>query len=113
AASLAAYGVGAGDTVAVLSANDPLALTCILGASRAGAAWALIDPEDASVDELLRELSGCSALLFRTAGAELVREARQRLPQPRTLVCLDGRAQGALGWGEFLVAGAVSDRLEA
>jgi fatty-acyl-CoA synthase len=113
AASLDACGVCAGDTVAVLSANDPLALTCILGASRAGAAWALIDPEDASVDGLLEELGDCSALLFRTAGAGLVRKAHQRLPQPRTLVCLDGRADGALGWGEFLLAGAVQDRLEA
>lgn len=113
AASLEACGVSAGDTVAVLSDSDPLALTCILGASRAGAAWALIDPGDATVDGLLDELDGRSALLFRTAGAELVREAYRRLPRPHTLVCLDGPAEGALGWGEFLVAGAVSDRLEA
>ena len=103
--SLVACSVGDGDTVGVLSANDPLALTCIFGASRAGAAWALIDPTDATVDELLQELSACSVLLFRAADIELVRQVHPQLPLPHTLVCLDGSTEGALGWGEFLVAG--------
>lgn len=105
AASLVACGVGPGDTVGVLSANDPLALTCVFGASRAGAAWALIDPADATVEELLQELSACSALLFRTADAGLAREVHLRLPLPHALVCLDGHVPEAVGWGEFLVTG--------
>lgn len=105
AASLVACGVGALDTVGVLSANDPLALTCVFGAGRTGAAWTLVDPAGATVEELLQELSACTVLFFRTADAELVDRVRVRLPQPHTLVCLDGRAEGALGWGEFLVAG--------
>ncbi|GAA1963621.1 hypothetical protein GCM10009798_24610 [Nocardioides panacihumi] len=105
AASLTACGVGPGDTVGVLSANDPLALTCVFGASRADAAWALIDPADATVEELLQELSACSALLFRTADAELAQEVHLRMPLPHALVCLDGHVPGALGWGEFLVNG--------
>ena len=105
AASLAACGVRPGDTVGVLSANDPLALTCVFGASRAHAAWALIDPADATVEELLQELSACSALLFRTADAELAREVHLRLPQPHAMVCLDGHVPEAIGWGEFLVNG--------
>ena len=44
ASSLTALGVGGGDTVGVLSGNDPLALTCVFGANRAGASWSLIDP---------------------------------------------------------------------
>lgn len=107
ASSVTACGVGAGDTVGVLSASDPLALTCIFGASRAGAAWALMDPTEATVEELLQELSACSLLLFRTADAALVREVQLRLPLPHTLVCLDGRVEGSLGWGEFLAAGLV------
>jgi non-ribosomal peptide synthetase component F len=105
ASSLDACGVGNGDTVGVLSVNDPLALTCIFGASRAGAAWALIDPTEATIEELLQELTACGLLLFRSADAELVRRVSLLLPLPHTLVCLDGRAEGALGWGEFLVAG--------
>jgi non-ribosomal peptide synthetase component F len=106
AASLAASGVVPGSTVAVLSATDPLALTCVLAASRAGAAWVLVDPADASADELLQELGGCSALLFRTSAADLVQQVHPSLPQPHTMVCLDGAHPGALGWGQFLVAGA-------
>ena len=106
AASLAASGVAPGSTVAVLSATDPLALTCVLAASRAGAAWVLVDPEDATADEVLQELGGCSALLFRTTAAELAHQVTTSLPEPHALVCIDGRHDGALGWGEFLVAGA-------
>ena len=106
AASLAAAGVAPGSTVAVLSGTDPVALTCVLGASRAGAAWILVDPEDATAEELLQELGACSALLFRTTAAALVEQVHPSLPQPHTLVCLDGRRDGAVGWGEFLVAGA-------
>ena len=106
AASLAASGVTPGSTVAVLSATDPLALTCVLGAGRAGAAWVLVDPEDASAEEVLQELGGCSALLFRTTAAPLARQVDASLPLPHALVSLDGRHDGALSWGEFLVAGA-------
>lgn len=105
AASASASGVGVGDTVGVLAANDPLALTCVFGASRAGAAWVLIDAAEHDVDELMQELSPCSLLFFRTADVALVREVQLRLPLPHTLVCLDGRVDGALGWGEFLAAG--------
>ena len=103
--SLQACDVRAGDVVGVLSANDPLALTCIMGASRAGAAWALLDPSDVDVDELVQELSGCSVLFFRLADVELVRQLQLRLALPHVLVTLDGHVEGAIGWGEFLVAG--------
>jgi hypothetical protein len=103
--SLGACGVAAGQTVGVLSANDPLALTCIFGASRAGAAWALVDPVEATVEELVDELRSCSLLLVRTADADLARALLPQLPLLETLVCLDGTVPGALGWGEFLVAG--------
>jgi acyl-CoA synthetase (AMP-forming)/AMP-acid ligase II len=106
AASLTACGVGPGSTVAVLSATDPLALTCILAASRAGASWMLVDPADVTAEELLQELGGCSVLLFRTTSADLAQQVNPSLPQPHTLVCLDGHHDGAVSWGEFLVAGA-------
>ena len=105
AASLHAYDVGDADTVGVLSANEPLALTCIMGASRAGAAWALLDPSDVDVDELAQELSRCTVLFFRVADAEVVRRLELRLALPHVLVALDGHVDGAVGWGEFLVAG--------
>jgi fatty-acyl-CoA synthase len=113
AASLAACGVGEGDSIGVLSANDPLALTCIMGGSRAGVAWTLLDPSDADADELVEELGSCSALFFRMADAELVRQLQERHATPHVLVALDGRPHDdvysdldePLSWGEFLVAG--------
>ncbi|GAB7004628.1 hypothetical protein JCM18899A_21010 [Nocardioides sp. AN3] len=114
AASLGACGAG-GATVGIVSANDPMALTCLFGASRAGAAWVLVDPAQVGADELVEELSACSVLLFHAADAGLVLEAQLRLPRAHTLVCLDGRLAGALlegargkralGWGEFLAGG--------
>jgi hypothetical protein len=76
-----------------------------MGASRAGAAWALLDPSDADVDELAQELSSCSVLFFRVADVEVVRQLELRLALPHVLVALDGHVDGAIGWGEFLVAG--------
>lgn len=106
AASLLAHGVTAGSTVAVLSATDPLALSCVFAASRAGAAWVLVDPAEVAADDLLPELGGCSAILFRTTGAELAHRVHPSLPQPHALVCLDGHDDAAVGWGRFLVDGS-------
>jgi len=35
-----------GDRVAILSANDPTAFTCVFGISRAGAVWCPINPRN-------------------------------------------------------------------
>ena len=44
AASLAGCGVSPGDKVAILSANDPIAFSCVFGISRAAAVWCPINP---------------------------------------------------------------------
>jgi non-ribosomal peptide synthetase component F len=105
AASLEACGVAAGDTVGVLSPSDPLAITCAFGASRAGACWALVEPDGATPAELLQELGECTVLFFRVADAGVVAGLHPLLSHPHVLVCLDGRMEGALSWGEFLVVG--------
>lgn len=112
AAALVAHGVAPGDRVAILSANDPTAFTCVFGISRAGAVWCPINPRNAAPEnrELLA-LFDCSVLIFQAAFAPLVAEIRGALPALRTLVCLDGAADGALGWAEFLdTAGEPVDR---
>ena len=113
AASLTACGLGAGETVGVMSASDPLVLTVLFGASRAGAAWTVVDPTTATIVDLMRQVDACSALFHRAADSELARELGMRLPQLRLTVCLDARAggagEGALGWGEFLMAGVNLD----
>ena len=39
-------GIGPGDKVAILSANDPVAFGCVFGISRAGAVWCPVNPRN-------------------------------------------------------------------
>ncbi|MET0998100.1 MAG: long-chain fatty acid--CoA ligase [Marmoricola sp.] len=103
AAALVGWGVKPGDKVAILSANDPVAFTCVFGISRAGAVWCPINPRnEAKENAELLDLFECSVLIFQSAFAPLVQEIRGDLPQLKTLVCLDGVVEGALEWEEFL-----------
>lgn len=106
AAALVAGGVAPGDSVAVLSANDPTAFTCVFGISRAGAVWCPVNPRnEAAENRELLALYGCSVLVFQAAFAPLVDAIRGDLPDLRTLVCLDADVPWALGWDEFLASG--------
>ena len=114
AGALAAHGVRPGDKVAILSANDPIAFTCVFGISAAGAVWCPINPRnEAEENRELLDLFDCVALVFQSGFAPLVDSIRDRLPQVRTLVCLDDKVDGALTWEEFLAAADESSGLEA
>ena len=103
ASALVRQGVQAGDKVAILSANDPVAFTCVFGISRAGAVWCPINPRNEAAENAeLLDLFDCSLLVFQSAFAPLVAQIRGELPKLRTLVCLDGEVEGALTWEEFL-----------
>jgi acyl-CoA synthetase (AMP-forming)/AMP-acid ligase II len=105
-AALAARGVGPGDRVAVLSANDPTAFTCVFGISRAGAVWCPINPRnEAAENRELLALSGCVTLIFQERFAPLVARIRADLPDLTTLVCLDGEVDDTLSWDSFLALG--------
>ena len=112
AAALVAAGVAPGDRVAILSANDPTAFTCVFGISRAGAVWCPINPRnEAGENRELLDLFGCSVLIFQASFAPLVDAVRADLPALRTLVCLDGAPGWATPWEEFLAtAGPPVDR---
>ncbi len=106
AAALAARGVRPGDRVAILSANDPTAFTCVFGISRAGAVWCPVNPRnEAAENRELLGLFGCVALIFHEKFAPLVGQIRAGLPDLTTLVCLDGVADAALSWEDFLALG--------
>jgi fatty-acyl-CoA synthase len=103
AAALARHGVAPGDTVAILSANDPVAFTCVFGISRVGAVWCPVNPRnEAAENRELLELFECGTLIFQARFAPLVQRIRAQLPRLHTLVCLDGTVDGALRWDEFL-----------
>jgi acyl-CoA synthetase (AMP-forming)/AMP-acid ligase II len=105
-AALAGQGVGPGDKVAILSANDPVAFTTVFAISRLGAVWCPINPRnEAAENRDLLDLFECRALVFQARFAGLVDQIRGDLPNLATLVCLDGELNGALGWQQFLDGG--------
>ena len=80
-----------GDKVAILSANDPVAFSCVFGISRAGAVWCPVNPRnEAAENRDLLDFFDCTCLIFQTAFAPLVAKIVPALPKLRTLVCLDG-----------------------
>jgi fatty-acyl-CoA synthase len=108
AAALVRVGVAPGDKVAILSANDPVAFTCVFGISRAGAVWCPINPRnEASENRELLDLFDCTVLIHQQSFAPLVDQIRGELPKLTTIVCLDGTPlQGAVSWEAFLGAAA-------
>jgi fatty-acyl-CoA synthase len=89
-------GIGPGDTVAILSANDPVAFGCVFGISRAGAVWCPVNPRnEAAENRDLLDFFDCKGLIFQAAFAPLVAKIRPDLPTLTTLVCLDGEPPGA------------------
>jgi fatty-acyl-CoA synthase len=102
-AALIRHGVAPGDKVAILSANDPTAFTCVFGISAAGAVWCPINPRnEAAENRQLLDLFDCTVLIFQSAFTSLVDQIRSELPKLTTLVCLDGAPDWALGWADFL-----------
>ena len=96
-------GVRPGDKVAILSANDPVAFSCVFGIARAGAVWCPVNPRNQAAEtrELL-DLFDCTCLIFQGAFAPLVAEISPDLPKLHTLVCLDERPSWALAFADWL-----------
>lgn len=105
ARGLAGSGVGPGDSVAILSANDPIAFASVFGISRAGAVWCPINPRNAAGENRqLLELMDCRALLFQRAFADLVAQILPDLPGLKLVVCIDADGDppnGALDFAQW------------
>ncbi|MFC9695062.1 AMP-binding protein [Kribbella sp. NPDC056951] len=100
ASGLAARGVRPGGKVAILSANDPIAFSCVFGISRAGAVWCPINPRnEAAENRELLDRFDCEVLIYQSAFAPLVDRIRDALPKVHTFVCLD--ADPNSGWDAF------------
>jgi fatty-acyl-CoA synthase len=110
ASALVGSGVAEGARVAILSANDPVAFTCVFGISRAGAVWCPINPRnEAAENRELLELFDTEVVLYQSGFAALVAAIRDDLPRIHTWVCLDGADEGSVAWQEFLDRGAGVD----
>lgn len=93
ARALERSGIAAGEKVAILSSNDPLAFASVFGISRAGNVWCPINPRnEARENRFVLDAFDCSALIFHSDYADMVRAMLPELPRLRVLVCLD-RAQ--------------------
>ncbi|WP_328990002.1 long-chain fatty acid--CoA ligase [Kribbella sp. NBC_01245] len=96
-------GVRPGDKVAILSANNPIAFTCVFGISRAGAVWCPVNPRNEAAEnrELLHAFD-CSTLIFQEAFLPLVERILPDLPGLTTLICLDAEPAVAIGFTSWL-----------
>ena len=103
AAALRRSGVRAGDKVAILSANDPVAFACVFGISRLGAVWCPINPRnEAEENRSLLDLFDCTCLIFQSAFGSLVEQIAPQLPGLAVLVCLDAPTDLAVAFEEWL-----------
>jgi len=90
AGALHRSGVRAGDSVAILSGNDPIAFATVFGISRLGAVWCPINPRnEAEENRALLDLFDGTCLVFQSAYASLVEQIASLLPKLTVFVCLD------------------------
>jgi fatty-acyl-CoA synthase len=105
--ALSRSGIRPGDKVAILSGNDPVAFSCLLGISCAGAVWCPVNPRNEAAEnrELLSQFD-CRCLIFAAAFAPLVAKIAPDLPELAVLVCLDedgaAAVPGATGFDAWL-----------
>ncbi|MFH5231409.1 acyl-CoA synthetase [Antrihabitans spumae] len=103
-------GVHPGDKVAILSANDPTAFTCVFGISRAGAVWCPVNPRnEAAENRDLLDLFDCRCLIYQSSFQALVDRIKPDLQTLTTLVCLDGQADGASSFEEWIGESSTAD----
>jgi fatty-acyl-CoA synthase len=90
ARKLAGAGITAGEKIAILSGNDPLAFACVFGIARAGNVWCPINPRnEVAENRYVLNAFDCSVLLFHSAYADMVSKMVPDLPALRVAVCLD------------------------
>jgi fatty-acyl-CoA synthase len=107
AAALTRSGIAPGDKVAILSANNPFAFSCVFGISRAGAVWCPVNPRNAAGENRdLLDFFDCRCLIFQSAFGPLVSKILPDLPKLTTLVCLDGDLPGAVPFREWTAEAA-------
>ncbi len=110
AAALHRSGIRAGDSVAILSGNDPVAFSAVFGVSRAGGVWCPINPRnEAAENQALLALFECRCLVFQAAYADLVEQIADRLPLLTTYVCLNASSPLGPRFDEWLVGDSAGD----
>lgn len=90
ARALQQSGIGAGEKIAIISSNDPIAFACVFGISRAGAVWCPINPRnEASENQYILDAFDCTCLIFHSNYDDLVAQIRPSLAKLTCVICLD------------------------
>lgn len=110
AAALRANGVSPGDTVAILSSNDPIAFATVFGISRLGGVWSPINPRsEARENQELLDQFDCKVLVYQRGFTDMVQSILPELPKITTVVCLDGPSDFGTTFDDWLAAGKSDD----
>lgn len=87
----ATEGLGEGAHVGILSRNDPRVTLAMLGVNYAGCAWmGLHEHNSPAANAKVAEFAGCDLLLFSSSLEEDVGRLKERCPNIRHWVCIDG-----------------------
>jgi acyl-CoA synthetase (AMP-forming)/AMP-acid ligase II len=88
---LAAWGVRRETKCAVLSRNDPLAFTALLGVLKARGTWVPLNPTNVADENLyITEYFDVEVLFYQQEFEAFAQLVAQRVPAVRHFVCLDG-----------------------
>ena len=106
ARGLYAAGFSLGDSVAVYAPNDPVAVICIVAASRAGGAWIPVSVRNsASTNAEYMSYVRTQWLFFHSDVADEAGVAIAALPELKGAVCIDSDAFGQPSLEAFCAAG--------
>ena len=90
AAGMARRGISAVPHVAILSRNHPLAVTALIGAFRAGAAWVPINPMNSLTANIeVMRYADVEWLFYNSNCADQLPQIRASVPTLKEVVCLD------------------------
>lgn len=101
-------GPGEGTQGAILSANDAVAFSCVLGVLKAGMSWVPLNAKNtADNNRYLCDAFDAQVLFYHSNMAETVMEIRDALPKVQAFICVDRDMNGDRGLESWL--GDISD----
>jgi fatty-acyl-CoA synthase len=106
ARGLFAAGFKLGDSIAVYSPNDPLAMLCVFASMRAGGAWVPVNVRNsASANGAYMAYTRTRWLFFHSSVADLAKQAMAMMPELKGAYCIDSDACGVPTLAAFCAAG--------
>ena len=96
-------GIGADKQVGILSINDPIAFSCVLGALRAGGVWVPLNPRSTPYEHThLINTFDVEVLFFHSMLKPVVDAMRAQLTTVRLFICIDQSTDNAPALEDWL-----------